>query len=126
MRREFPRKVREAAHKRSGGVCECHRLLRVPGLVPGGCGAPLVAGQTYYEHIIADGAGGEPTLDNCAVLTRTCWKIKTAKYDLPIVAKTKRQRAGHIGSRTRSARPMPGSKASGWRKPFNGRAERRT
>jgi 5-methylcytosine-specific restriction protein A len=125
VRREFSAKVRVAAFQRSGGFCECHRLVNVPGIVPGGCGARLEAGRINYEHIIPDNVGGEPTLDNCAVLTRTCWRIKTDGYDAPIVAKGRRRERAHIGAKTRSRNLMPGSKGSGWKRKMDGTVERR-
>lgn len=125
MRSEFSRPVKRDAYARSAGICECHRIQGVPGFIPGGCGQPLGPANTFYEHIDPDGAGGKPTLENCAVLTKTCWRIKTDTFDQRIVAKTKRmgERAAGIGRRNR--RPMMGSKASGWRKPMNGHGERR-
>ena len=79
MRREFSKQVRRDAFARADGKCE----------VPWCC-AKLTVGKFHYDHIIPDGLGGEPTLDNCAVICMACHKDKTTKRDIPIIAKTKR------------------------------------
>lgn len=112
-RREFPAKIRVAAFERANGHCE-------------GCTARLVAGKFRYDHVLPDALGGEPTLANCAVLCTACHGAKTAKGDVPRIARMKRLRAKHIGATTRTSRPMPGSKASGLRKRMDGTVERRT
>ena len=83
-RREFTAKIKIAAYERSKGYCE-------------GCGAPLMIGKFQYDHDIADGLGGEPTLDNCKCLCSACHGEKTAKNDVPKIAKTKRVRQKHLG-----------------------------
>lgn len=111
-RREFPAKVRVAAYERSGGHCER-------------CTAPLRVGRFAYDHVLPDALGGEPTLINCEVLCDACHGAKTFTGDVPRIAKMKRQRASHIGAKTRRSRPIPGSKASGLRKRMDGTVERR-
>lgn len=82
-RREFPQKVRRAAFKRccdSGtkpGIPQCEN-----------CGNELVAGNIEFEHMKADGLGGEPTLENCGVwCARPCSSKKTNTEDIPRMAK---------------------------------------
>lgn len=99
-RREFPNPVKRAAYARSNGNCECHRLSGIPGLVKGGCKRPLGIGNTFYEHVNPDANGGAPTLQNCAVLSKTCWAAKTRAYDRPLVAKTNRLGDMQAGIRT--------------------------
>lgn len=111
-RSEFSPKVCDAAWDRAGGVCECPLLADygIEGFTADGCRQPLgPVGNIYYEHIIVDRAGGKPTLDNCAVLTRACWRKKTDTHDQPVAAETKRQeRMAHgIRSRERRGRPFP-------------------
>ena len=106
-RREFPAKVCVAAFERAKGHCE-------------GCGAKLQVGRFHYDHIIADGLGGEPTLSNCAVLCHSCHGIKTATKDQPLIAKVKRNRAAHIGAKAPSANPMPGSRNTKFKKRMDG------
>ena len=93
-RNNFSKETKRQAFARACGKCECNRLCLygVGGFSEKGCGQNLgPVGNIFYEHIIVDRAGGKPTLDNCAVLTRTCWKIKTATHDLPLAAKVRRQ-----------------------------------
>lgn len=101
MRSEFSKQTKRAANDRSGGVCECHRC---PGMVP--CGLPLGPGNTFYEHIVQCAISDDNSLENCAVLTKTCWKSKTATQDLPVIAKTKRIRDRHRGIAKRRGRRM--------------------
>lgn len=110
-RQEFPNRVRSAAWARSGGQCEC-------------CTRKLFPGDIHYDHINPDGLTGEPTLENCQVLCRSCHAPKT-KADVANIARAKRREAKHLAIRSTS-RPMPGSKASGWRKRMSGQVERRT
>ncbi len=101
MRREFSKQVKRDAFMRANGNCENKQ-----------CGARLTIGKFHYDHDIADGLGGEPTLDNCMVLCTPCHKEKTAKRDVPAIARTKR-----IQDRQRGIRQP--RKITRWRK-FNG------
>jgi 5-methylcytosine-specific restriction enzyme A len=114
MRIEFTSATKRLMYERSGGICECHR---VPAMSP--CGRPLGPGNTFYEHVIQCALGGDNSPDNGAVLTRTCWKLKTSKQDLPVIAKVKRIRDRHRGIVARGRRIM------GWRR-FDGTPVRRT
>lgn len=78
-RREFSKGVRAKAAARSNGLCE-------------GCGVKLPVGGYHYDHDIADGLGGEPTLENCRVLCLPCHKVKTLEHDNPRMQKADRQR----------------------------------
>lgn len=77
MRREFPKQVKRQAFDRAEGKCEL-------------CGVRLTFGKYAYDHIIPDGLGGEPVLDNCQVACNVCHGEKTGKQDIPRIAKTKR------------------------------------
>lgn len=122
-RQEFSPETKRQALRRSRGFCECGRLRDRP---TGGCGVQLTpASGIYYEHIDPDKAGGRPSLKNCAVLTRTCWRLKTAAYDIPQVTKTRHMADSHYGIRNQTSRPLDGSKRSPFRKLMNGRVERR-
>ena len=93
-RQDFTRTTKRQAWERACGYCECSRLhaAGVPGFQVKGCRMKLgPVGNIYYEHIIVDRAGGKPTIENCAVLTRACWRLKTATYDMPQAAKVRRQ-----------------------------------
>lgn len=117
-RREFSAAVKREAYDRADGICECHRI---PWLKrPHGCGARLGPANTFYEHINPDNIKSDPTLANCAVLVRTCWREKTDTYDRPVIAK-----ANHVRDMARNIkqnfyRPIVGSKRSGIALPFRG------
>lgn len=82
MRREFPAKVKMAAYER------CLRDGK-PHCEAEGCGK-LILGIPEYDHILADGLSGEPTLENCAALCGSCHRIKTSTHDVPMIAKADR------------------------------------
>lgn len=121
MRQEFSKPTKRAARKRSGRICECHRLhvAGIPGFRAEGCGQPLGAGNIFYEHVLPDNIEPHPTLENCAVLTKTCWKLKT-KYDLSLIAKNNRVRDRDWGIKRGGSHPMPGSRQSKWKKKVSG------
>lgn len=98
-RREFPAKVKVMAFARCGGRCEQ-------------CTRHLMPHDIRYDHRIADGIGGEPTLDNCQVLCTSCHGAKTAKLDVPLIAKGKRIRRKHIGA-SGPKRSIPGRRFNG-------------
>jgi 5-methylcytosine-specific restriction enzyme A len=104
-RREFPVTVRRAAVKRSGMKCEATGTDY--GLAPDQrCGGELGSGFDY-DHIIADSIGGEPSLDNCAVVCKRCHGVKTRTVDTPRAAKTKRQADLAAGIRKPSTLKRP-------------------
>jgi 5-methylcytosine-specific restriction enzyme A len=84
-RREFSKQVKRDALRRAAGKCENET-----------CGA-LFGVKFHFDHDIADGLGGEPTLENCKVLCHACHDEKTRKHDVPLIAKTKRIQDRHNG-----------------------------
>lgn len=127
-RRNFTNETKRLAVRRSGGICECHLLAKagVPGFRLDGCGVQIGVGNCFFEHIEPSYFAGRIDLDNIATLSRTCWKMKTATWDLPKIAKTKRQQNMRFGIRSESSAPIPGSKRSPFRKKINGAVEWRT
>lgn len=115
-RTEFPRKVKAAAFKRccQDGEPYCET-----------CGIKLTGGNIVYEHVQPDGLSGEPTLENCKVNCKTCAARKTFDEDNPRMQKADRSLKKAFGIATRRGRPMAGSRASGWKKKFNGTVVRR-
>ena len=81
MRTEFGKKVKLAAYMRClvDGKPHCEE-----------CGK-LILGIPEFDHIKADGLGGDVSLENCAVLCGTCHRSKTHEEDRPIMAKADRQ-----------------------------------
>ena len=108
MRKEFSKQVKAQAFLRSNGQCEQ-------------CGAKLFAGNRSYEydHTKEDFFGGEPTLENCKVLCRSCHNTKT-QAAAPVIAKTRRQAEKDQGIKAPSRHPIPGSRASRWKRKLNG------
>ena len=106
-RTEFPAKIRKAAWTRSGGRCEHPD-----------CGAKLMVGRFQFDHIVPDGLGGEPTLENCAVLCSFHHDAKTHKQDRPLMQKADNIKAKHLGLKPK--RPW-----SNFRKKMNGEVVRR-
>lgn len=71
-----------------------------------------------WDHVIPIAMGGDDTIENLQPLCKGCHRAKTSD-DVANVAKAKRRQAKHLGIRPNKGRPIPGSKASGWKKPFN-------
>lgn len=96
-RREFSKDVKRQAHARADGCCE--------GLKADGtrCNGALLDGRFHYDHNIPDALGGEPELWNCVVLCIPCHSEKTAKRDVPMIAKAKRVADRQIGIKKRSS-----------------------
>lgn len=92
MRREFPRKVRQAALDRAKGHCEK-------------CSAVLKKREGEVDHILPDILGGEPVLANAMVLCRPCHVEKTG-VDVRRARKADRQRDKDSGAYLPTARPL--------------------
>lgn len=87
-RREFPQSVRKLAFAR---CCRNGTMPGIPQCERPGCGAVLRSGNIEYEHLDADGLGGEPTLENCGVWCAVpCSSKKTRTEDNPRMAKADR------------------------------------
>lgn len=113
MRREFPTKIKLAAWALA--KCKCER-----------CSVQIRPGNgPHYDHRVPDAVNGEPTLANCQVLCKTCHGIKTAKVDVPAIAKTKRVLTGVARAERPKSRPMPGSRASAWKRRMDGTVVKR-
>lgn len=113
-RREFSQKVRKAAFVRCcrDGIPYCE-----------GCNNQL-RGTPIYEHVQADGLGGEPTIENCKVHCKVCADRKTFTEDNPRMSKADRVLKKYYGLMPAKKRPLPGTRASGVRKRMDGRVER--
>ena len=117
-RTEFPQSVRKAAFARAckpDGIPKCEAP---------GCGKVIRAGHLIFEHVQPDGLGGEPTIDNCKCYCDVCADKKTVEEDNPRMAKADRVLKVTFGMK-RKSRPMPGSKASGFKKKISGVVVRR-
>lgn len=118
-RSNFLKDTKRQAFERSrvNGIptCECHLI---PHVFPVACGLPLGEGNTFYEHIDMSRVSGRNDLGNCAVLTRTCWKLKTATYDLPTIAHVRKREDRHRG--IRNAPSLPGHRFDDRKKKVSG------
>ncbi|GAC1572626.1 MAG: hypothetical protein NVS3B5_01580 [Sphingomicrobium sp.] len=121
-RKEFPVDVKKAAFARccrngtSPGVPQCEH-----------CGIELNRRTgTIFEHLDADGLGGQPVLENCGCYCKTCADIKTLTHDAPTMVKADRVARKEYGLHKPKGPPMPGSKRSGLKKRMDGTVERRS
>jgi 5-methylcytosine-specific restriction protein A len=111
-RMEFPARVKVQAFRLAQGRC-VH------------CTVKLGPGWVEYDHRVSDEMGGTPALENCEVLCVPCHRAKTAQ-DAGHLARAKRREAKHLGAQTKNrSRPIPGSRASPWKKRMNGQVLRR-
>jgi 5-methylcytosine-specific restriction protein A len=88
-RRRISTRARANLFAAKGGICHF-------------CGGKVQAGQAWdVSHVIPLAIGGDDEEHNWDVAHRKCHRDYTAAVDQPRIAKTKRQAAGHIGSRLR-------------------------
>lgn len=111
-RREFTAKTKGEAFLRAGGLCE-------------GCGLKLRHGEAEYHHMHEAELGGCNGLANCRVLCRACHRAATNRF-LREKAKGLKAFRARANAKARKGPPMPGSRASGFRKRMDGTVERRT
>ena len=89
------------------------------------CWGEIHIGEAWeVSHEIALKLGGADDDMNAKPAHRKCHRRITSEQDIPAIARAKRREANHLGAK-RSRRPMPGSRASGWRKKMDGTVERR-
>lgn len=88
------------------------------------CEQRIQVGEKWeVEHVRAIGLLGEDDESNMAPAHVGCHATKT-KADIASMSKAKRVKAKHVGG-YRSANPMPGSKASRWKRRMDGTTELR-
>lgn len=119
MRRaEFPKAVKQAALRRSKGKCEAKGA---PYGFPRGmrCNADLAYGVEYDHFPIRAVDGGSAELSNCAAVCIKCHRWKTARVDIPQIAKSKRlhDRKWNLSEH---GDPLPGSRRSRFKRLLNG------
>ncbi len=107
-RRHISTKARVAVFERHKETCHL-------------CAGRINAGEEWdISHAIPLAIGGADDESNWLPAHRKCHRLHTASVDAPRIAKTKRQYAAHIGAKAPSRNPLPGSKASGWKRKMNG------
>jgi len=91
------------------------------------CYLKIDAGKAWdIDHITPLGLGGTNALYNLQILCKPCHQSKTSQSDIPRIAKIKRLKARHLGARSPSTRPIPGSRRSPWKRKFDGSVIKRT
>jgi 5-methylcytosine-specific restriction endonuclease McrA len=121
-RREFSRATRRDALRRSGQRCEAVGPLY--GHVAGHrCNADLAYG-VEFDHVLEATLGGDASLENCAAICVACHRFKSG-HRIGEIRKADRARDKHSGAWKRKGPPMPGSRASGWKRTMDGRVIRR-
>jgi 5-methylcytosine-specific restriction protein A len=109
---KIPDRVKDRVFDRFNGICYL-------------ANRPIAPGEPWdAEHVIAIINGGENRESNLAPALRDKHKGKTAA-DVAEKSRNYRKRTKHLGIKSKSNRPMPGSKASGIRRRMNGSVERR-
>lgn len=77
------------------------------------CGQKVIAGE--YDHIKRLKDGGENRETNLQLLCRPCHAAKSAQEQHD-GAKIDRTRKKHLGIKSKSRNPIPGSRDSGWKR----------
>lgn len=81
------------------------------------CYIKIDAGKAWdIDHILPLALGGTNEPENLQILCKPCHQSKTSQSDIPRIAKTKRLKARHLGARSPSTRPLPGSRRSLWKR----------
>lgn len=101
-----PPRVRTRNFKKFGGICQ-------------ECALPIVSKRWICDHRIAIINGGENRESNLGPIHEACDKKKTPA-DVAEKSKVYHKTAKHIGVSLRKGPPMPGSRASGIKRPMNG------
>lgn len=108
-----PNYVRVRVFQEHGGKCHI-------------AGRKIEEGEPWdLDHVVALINGGENRESNLAPALRDKHREKT-KADVAEKSKVYHKTGKNIGLSFRKGRPMPGSKASGFKKLMNGTVERRT
>lgn len=112
MRRRLSQRDRVAMFQAAGGICHI-------------CGGRIHVGEAWEcEHVIPLAQGGDDGGDNLRPAHVKCHRSKTAK-DATDTARAKRREAKFLGVTRQTSKPIPGSRASGYRKRMNGTVEKR-
>lgn len=103
----IPPRVKARIFERDGGRCrQCTRQV--------GAGREPFA----FDHVVALANGGEHAEGNLQLLCQTCHAVKT-RADVAEKSAVYRKRAKHLSIK-KAARPMPGSRASKWKRRMDG------
>ena len=102
------------------------RVLTAFGKRCGACGLPITGRAWTCDHIRALINGGENRESNLQPIgNKCCLKIKN-QADVAEKSRTYKTQKSHYLPRKPKGRPMPGTKASGWKRKLDGSVVRRT
>ena len=126
MRHNFTIKQQKAMRERSGGICEAGKMETEPfyGMATGEtCHHEAEA----FDHVTADALKRSKiqSIDEGPHVCLIHHKIKTKSHDMPKIRKATRIDDRQSGIK-RQSRPIPGSKASGWKLKMDGTVEKRS
>lgn len=108
-----PPRVRLRVFELDGGICQC------------GCFRRITPGMPWMtDHVVALINGGRNRETNLRTLLVDCHKRKTGE-DVAEKSAVATVRKKHLGIRKTKGRPMPGSRASGWKRKMDGTVVRR-
>ena len=109
---KIPPRVVLRVFEHFGGICQL-------------TGRKIMPGDDWdVDHKLALAMGGEHRESNLQPVLRFAHREKT-KQDVAQLAKARRIKAKHIGAKPPPRKPMPGSKASGWKQKITGEWVRR-
>jgi len=117
-RHEFGKAVLRAALSRAEGRCEGQLSD------DSRCPCALQVGRYHFDHIVPTALTDDTSLGNCQVLCRACHAAKTA-VDISMIARVQRVRDRHAGIKDPHRRPLPGGRASPYKRLIGGRVVRR-
>lgn len=113
-RRRISTRDRLACFQENNGICHI-------------CGGKIHAGEGFdISHPIPLELGGADDKSNWRPAHKRCHARLTADVDLPNIARAKRREARHVGAKAPSARPVPGSRNTPFKRKLDGTTERRT
>jgi 5-methylcytosine-specific restriction endonuclease McrA len=85
------------------------------------CGGKISEGERWeVSHEIPLELGGDDDDVNAKPAHHKCHRHQTSTVDIPAIAKAKRLQVRHLGAKAPSKRPMPGSRASKWKRRMDG------
>jgi len=112
--RHFSRQTKRTAFKRANGHCES-------------CGIklPVGGGGIHYDHRIPWAISQDSSIANASCLCVRCHLDKTARKDIPDIARVERLADARMGIR-RVSKPLPGGRDSAISISFRGPVKRKT
>ena len=111
-RHKWTAKQRAEIFRDAGGFCHI-------------CERRIATGEPWeVEHVKPLGLNGSDKQADMRPAHVDCHKGKT-RHDVGVMRKADRQMKKHIGLKRRTGAPVPGSKASKWKKKMDGTVERR-